>query len=170
MTGRFATDATETVDLSLGGHDRPIGVTPKHPMYSLDRRTWVPAGDLQPGERLETATGEMAIVERVESCAGRATVYNVEISRYHTYFVGEAQVWAHNPCNANKLRHIFGNPEHKLEPLRRAFGGNEMAAFSAVEAAANSAAKGLTNGVRRIAVSVRGLTITVKGMVTDGAI
>jgi hypothetical protein len=98
VTGRFVTDAAEVVDLYLVGHSRPIGVTPRHPMYSVDRRTWVAVSDLRPGECLETATGLVAIVGRVEPRTEQATVYNVEVSQYHTYFVGDAAVWAHNPC------------------------------------------------------------------------
>lgn len=55
------------------------------------------SGELRPGEQLQTNTG-ITVVARVHPRAERTPVYNVEVSRYHTYFVGEAGVWAHNPC------------------------------------------------------------------------
>lgn len=106
VTGRFVTDAAEIVNVYLEGYERPIGVTPKHPVFSADRETWVASGDLQPGERLKSTNG-VAVVTRVEHRAARATVYNVEVSRYHTYFVGDAGVWAHNPCSPNQANKLI---------------------------------------------------------------
>ena len=97
VTGRFVTDCAEVVDVYLVGHDIPLGVTPKHPVFSADRQAWVASGELRPGEQLQTNTG-ITVVARVHPRAERTPVYNVEVSRYHTYFVGEAGVWAHNPC------------------------------------------------------------------------
>jgi hypothetical protein len=109
VTTRFVTDAAAVVDLYLVGEERPIGVTPGHRVFSLDRETWVEAGNLQPGERLVSAassgtrgvvgadTSEI-VVTRVESRERRVAVYNLEVSRYHTYFVGDRGVWVHNEC------------------------------------------------------------------------
>jgi len=97
VTGRFVTDAAETVDVYFKGHDQPLGVTPKHPVFSVDRNTWVASAELQPGERLKSVDRTVT-VDRVAPRPGRPTVYNVEISLHHTYFVGPADVWAHNPC------------------------------------------------------------------------
>jgi hypothetical protein len=33
---------------------------------------------------------------RVSSVAERATVYNLEVANFHSYFVGDAAVWVHN--------------------------------------------------------------------------
>jgi hypothetical protein len=38
VTGRFVTDCAEVVDVYLVGHDIPLGVTPKHPVFSADRQ------------------------------------------------------------------------------------------------------------------------------------
>lgn len=97
VTGRFVTDSAEIVNVYLEGYEHPIGVTPKHPVFSADRQTWVAAAGLEPGERLTTTHG-VAVVARVQHCAERFKVYNIEVSQNHTYFVGDAQVWAHNPC------------------------------------------------------------------------
>lgn len=98
ITGRFVTEGAEVVEVSLAGYEDPIGVTPLHSLFSADRGTWVPAGALLTGERLQSISGPIAVTGVVprDQCA---TVYNVEVSRYHTYFVGEAAILAHNPCN-----------------------------------------------------------------------
>ncbi len=112
VTTRFVTDAAAVVDLYLEGEERPIGVTPNHRVFSLDRGTgggWVEAGALRTGERLGSAGeaesgGEAGkeqdalVVTRVEPREGRVAVYNLEVSRYHTYFVGHHGVWVHNEC------------------------------------------------------------------------
>jgi len=97
VTGRFVTDSAEVVNLYLEGYEHPIGVTPKHPMFSADRNTWVASSELQIGERLVTLRG-VAVVAVLDRSPIRARVYNLEVSRYHTYFVGDGGVWAHNPC------------------------------------------------------------------------
>ncbi|QYK47766.1 MAG: hypothetical protein KF838_13365 [Phycisphaeraceae bacterium] len=109
VTTRFVTDAAAVVDLYLEGEEQPIGVTPNHRVYSVDRGTWVEAGELRAGERLGSAKQDgnadergdgpgVLVVARVEPREGRVAVYNLEVSRYHTYFVGEPGVWVHNEC------------------------------------------------------------------------
>jgi hypothetical protein len=128
VTGRFVTVGAEVVDLRLEYVQNPIGVTPEHPLYSLDRQGWIPARELQIGEVLRTIDGE-ARVESVMPRAERATVYNVEVSKYHTYFVGDVGVWAHNPCqlsqDAMKLQSQVkaSNGQRSLAAFRQ---GNEL--------------------------------------------
>jgi RHS repeat-associated protein len=72
-------------------------------------------------------------------------------------------------ADPNKLHHIFGNPQHKLGPLLNQFGGNQQAAFEAVQNAAQAAIQqqGIT-GKYKIVVNVAGLDVTVKGTVMNG--
>ncbi len=112
VTTRFVTDAAAVVDLYLEGEEQPIGVTPSHRVFSLDRGTrgaWVEAGALRSGERLGSAKQDgnadergdgpgVLVVARVEPREGRVAVYNLEVSRYHTYFVGDSGMWVHNSC------------------------------------------------------------------------
>jgi hypothetical protein len=65
----------------------------------------------------------------------------------------------------NKMKHIFGNPAHRLGPLIRT-AGSEGAAFDAVIAAANGHARQLPSGVHTFAVDVLGHAVTVRGNVT----
>ncbi len=112
VTTRFVTDAAAVIDLYLEGEQQPLGVTPNHRLFSLDRGPqgeWVEAGDLRSGERLGSMGEDEAdakggrgrgtqVVTRVQPRDARVPVYNLEVSRYHTYFVGEQSLWAHNGC------------------------------------------------------------------------
>jgi hypothetical protein len=104
VTARFTTDFAEVVDILFEGGYGPVGVTPRHPVFSVDRQSWVASGELRVGEQLRSAEG-IAIVASVAPRPERAPVHNVEINLHHTYFVGEAKVWAHNPCTVtSKIR------------------------------------------------------------------
>jgi hypothetical protein len=72
--------------------------------------------------------------------------------------------------NANKLEHIFGNAEHSLDSLVSEFGSRE-AAGNAIQQAAEGAVRqqGLT-GVFETSVKVGNQSITVRGIVIDGAV
>ena len=83
------------LDLRLTGLPEPIGTTATHPFWSLDRGGWTPAGELRPGERLQTLDGEIT-VERLAPRPGVCTVYNLEVQQDHTFFVSDAKVWVHN--------------------------------------------------------------------------
>jgi len=97
VTGTFVTERAEIVRVWLEGATEPIGATPSHPFYSKDRSGWVPAGELREGEAVRTLAAA-AKVERIEPAAEPTTVYNFEVHRSHTYYVGSDQVWVHNPC------------------------------------------------------------------------
>lgn len=113
LTSRFVTDAAAVVDLYLEGQEKPIGVTPNHRVFSADRGTWIEAGELRAGERLasaapvgdaEAAGQNVLVVARVEPREERVRVYNLEVSRYHTYFVGDQGVWVHNGCVPDEVK------------------------------------------------------------------
>jgi len=96
------------VDLTLvgsgaggGGPPAHITATAGHKFYSLDRSSWVPAGDLQIGERL--LSGSEVTVSALATRTATTTVYNLTVSRDHTYYVGDRgrQVLVHN-CGSDK--------------------------------------------------------------------
>lgn len=74
--------------------------------------------------------------------------------------------------NANKLWHIFGKAAHKLGGLLQSFGGNQTAAFNAVQNAtvAALANAGVTSGTFQITVTVAGMKITVRGIIQNGIV
>ncbi|MCZ2340409.1 MAG: hypothetical protein LC104_01275, partial [Bacteroidales bacterium] len=65
VTGVFRHGWGVVYDLWVVGESEPLGGTASHPVWSVDRNTWVPLGELRPGERVSTSNGT-ASVERVE--------------------------------------------------------------------------------------------------------
>jgi hypothetical protein len=55
-----ADENSHVVNLLLEGDTEPTGVTDNHPYWSVDRSTFVPAGELRTGERVNTEFGRFA--------------------------------------------------------------------------------------------------------------
>jgi hypothetical protein len=72
-----------------------VHTTANHPWLTADHG-WVPAGLLQPGERLVTLGGGTGAVARVRPVAGPADMYNLTVAQDHTYAVGAGQWVVHN--------------------------------------------------------------------------
>jgi len=97
VTGRFVTrEAVNVVTVTLA-NGTEIRATDVHPVWSVDREDWVPAGKLEPGERVDTLGGPVAVanVERLES---RADVHNIEVHGEHVFRVTADGVLVHNGC------------------------------------------------------------------------
>jgi hypothetical protein len=87
--------------LHVGG--QVIGTTAEHPFYERVKG-WVAARELEAGDELSTHDGRWVLVEEMLDTGEVATVYNVRVADYHTYFVGARDwgfsVWAHNECRS----------------------------------------------------------------------
>ena len=59
---------------------------------------FINAGNLLTGDTLISVNGEDLLVSScyIEECEFATTVYNFQVEDYHTYFVGESNVWVHN--------------------------------------------------------------------------
>ncbi len=102
----FARSVKALVDVELRGADgrtEVIRSTPEHPYWS-PLRGWVEAADLQPGETLASASGQtLWVLATAPMSVAEATVYNLEVDRAHTYFVGEHRALVHNDCTTPKF-------------------------------------------------------------------
>jgi len=76
-----------------------LRVTPDHLMFSNGK--WIPAGDLSIGDCLFSRTHNTEYhVYSIERVYERVTTFNLEIERFHTYFVSiddDVDVLVHNP-------------------------------------------------------------------------
>ncbi|MCA9241549.1 MAG: hypothetical protein KDA37_15170, partial [Planctomycetales bacterium] len=81
---------------------RPLPTTPEHPFF-VEGQGWTPAGELTPGARVGTASGEWLAVTSVRDTGRSLTVYNFRVADHRTYFVGRPAwdfgVWVHNRYN-----------------------------------------------------------------------
>jgi hypothetical protein len=94
--------ATKTLDISVEGESKPIGTTPNHPIWSVDREAFVRADSLSVGEQRQTLNG----IARVTSITARGPpepVYNLEVQVKHTYFVADSGVLVHNGNCVNNV-------------------------------------------------------------------
>jgi Pretoxin HINT domain len=84
----------------LEGQFEPLGVTVNHPVYSEDRRAFVPAGELKIGERLRPMDGGIRVVALFPR-PGTHRVYNLEVNAEHAYRISERGLLVHNNCEVS---------------------------------------------------------------------
>ncbi len=76
--------------------EETIGTTSNHPFWSVDRQEFVQAGSLEIGERLQTLSGDIKVVQQKLPRPGPLPVFNLEVHYEHVYFVGQDGVLVHN--------------------------------------------------------------------------
>lgn len=86
------------IDLIAG--NQTITTSPGHLFYSVTRRGWVGAGELQVGELLRNFRGGTTEVQAVSQPRyGAIEMYNLEVEDFHTFYVGRREtdaVLVHN--------------------------------------------------------------------------
>jgi hypothetical protein len=95
VTGRFVHQAANVLRLYVEGQAEPLGVTSNHPVWSEDRRDFIPAGDLAVGERLRALGGHPRVL-KLEPLPGVHPVYNIEVHGLHVYHVTTDGLLVHN--------------------------------------------------------------------------
>ncbi len=98
VTGLFEHVAPDLMTVRFDGSAQPLEVTSTHPLYSVTRNTWIQAGHLTIGETLRTAAGSQGVAAIERDARGPTRVHNIEVGASHRYYVGAAQILAHN-CN-----------------------------------------------------------------------
>src|SRR5437870_1771451 len=84
VTGTFAHESADVLDLYLEGLDAPLGVTANHPLWSDDRQSFVPADRLHIGEQLRPIAGHSR-VQSMQPRPGKSRVYILEVNVEHVY-------------------------------------------------------------------------------------
>lgn len=99
----FRNEANELVHVTVNGEE--IICTPTHPFY-VPVKGWTAACELRAGDRLQLVNGEYVVVEQVqhEILESPVTVYNFEVSDFHTYYVGDTGVLVHNKCTPSNSK------------------------------------------------------------------
>jgi len=133
ITGRFVTRSAGNVALLSLANGTEIRATDVHPVWSVDREEWVPAGKLEPGELVDTLAGPVAVhsVDRLESALD---VYNIEVHGEHVFRVTADGVLVHNAgpdCNSPNIPSV--DPARvtgaALEAMRKAFAKAKSSAW-----------------------------------------
>lgn len=83
--------------------DETIHCTGGH-LFWLTGTGWSKARDLEPGQRLHALEGSLAVESN--KLQGTATVYNLVVADFHSYFVGRSRILSHdvNPREATIAR------------------------------------------------------------------
>jgi len=106
VTARFVTREVHVVAsvdvLGADGTVETITGTTIHPVWSVDRQSWVPLAELTDGETLQGLDG-LAVVLSVTLSRVSQPVYNIEVHGEHVYQVGELGVLVHNVCDPELL-------------------------------------------------------------------
>ena len=101
VTARFVTREVHVVAsvdvLGADGTVETITGTTIHPVWSVDRQSWVPLTELAEGEALQGLDG-LAVVLSVSLSRVTQPVYNIEVHGEHVYQVGELGLVVHNSC------------------------------------------------------------------------
>ncbi|TWT94541.1 hypothetical protein Pla52n_53620 [Stieleria varia] len=130
VTGRFLHSSGEVMELRLAGQAEPIGVTAIHPIYSVDRQSYVPAGELFPGETVATLSGETNVAA-IHSTGHSQAVFNLEIQGQHVFRVTEDGLLVHNDCGTTSVGSeqttIIGNGQYsRVVPFAKATGARTI--------------------------------------------
>ena len=105
VTGTFCHLAPDTIDLVIEDI-APIGCTPNHPFWSVDRQAYIDAGELFAGESVLLYSGETKRVIQKLARPGPETVYNIEVFGEHVYHVTQGGVLVHNEyANPKDIRY-----------------------------------------------------------------
>jgi large repetitive protein len=90
----------DLLDLTIrsAGRESTVHTTANHPSWDDTRRHRVPAGELKPGDQLESATDQHVTVVSAKAHPGAADMYNLSVQDLHTYYVvaGATPVLVHN--------------------------------------------------------------------------
>ena len=72
----------------------------RHKYYRPKTKAWVSAKELKVSDQVLLSDGSCAIIEKiqVEQLETPETTYNFEVADYHTYYVFNRKVLAHNVC------------------------------------------------------------------------
>lgn len=99
--------------------DERYETTEDHPWRSSDGR-WVTSEHLTEGQEVLLQDG-VGVVSSSRAAGYVKNTYNLEISEFHTYFVGHAGAWVHNECLDNLGRALakkFGRPGSAFAPVK----------------------------------------------------
>ncbi|MNM82347.1 Hint module [compost metagenome] len=93
VTATFDHETDEIYQIHVG--DQVIESTYNHPFW-VEGKGWTYVKDLKVGDLLVQSDGNTLKIENVELLHKQATVYNMTVDEFHTYFVSDLGIWVHN--------------------------------------------------------------------------
>ena len=105
-----------------------VETTSEHPFYVVGLG-FVKAGELGIGSSIVTRAGPSVSLTSVKAGAAQ-TVYNFEVAEFHTYFVGQGEVWVHNTCPGNFGEEDMALGLHEFTKPTASFPGKAKTGFT----------------------------------------
>lgn len=103
IIGKFINRIDGIFRLTFEGLEEALGVTAKHPIWSVSRERWVDAEHLEVGELAQTSEGGTIKLLQKEYEPETHVTYNIEVYDAHNYFVSDSAILVHNtggkPCD-----------------------------------------------------------------------
>nr|WP_221382037.1 polymorphic toxin-type HINT domain-containing protein [Actinoplanes polyasparticus] len=117
---------TALTDLTIenNGARNVIQTTRHHPIWNSSKQKWTDAGDLNPGDKLNSIRTTRTVAA-VKTYTGVSTMYDLTVDATHTYYVlaGETPILVHN-CGTTLLgtsrdirTHVKANPTQDFNVL-----------------------------------------------------
>ncbi len=121
----------ETLKLKIQGEPKWLEVSPDHPFFAKRARSntstekdadgaWTEAYRLRVGDLVKTRSGKWVRVLKVLHSKTPKVVYNFEVAKSHTYFVGSQGVLVHNSedvCPITDPARLLGPPKQRGNPV-----------------------------------------------------
>ncbi|MYS80011.1 polymorphic toxin-type HINT domain-containing protein [Embleya scabrispora] len=102
-------DDKEFADLTITTDDGEASIitTTNHPFWIPDLKQWINAGDLNPGQWLQTSAGTRVQISAIRILAREQRTYDLTVDADHTYYVlaGTVSALVHN-CDLHDLARI----------------------------------------------------------------
>ncbi|WP_438433841.1 polymorphic toxin-type HINT domain-containing protein [Gorillibacterium sp. sgz500922] len=93
VTATFHHETDEIYQIHVG--EETIESTYNHPFWVKDKG-WTFVKDLKVGDLLVQSDGNTLQIDSIEPVQKQATVYNMTVDDFHTYFVSDLGIWVHN--------------------------------------------------------------------------
>ena len=114
VTGLFQKKSTTLMTITLAS-GATVVVTQEHP-FMVEGEGWVLSGDLLVGDRLAQRDAGTAVIAAIDIRSGGQTVYNVEVSGDHNYYVTDAQLLVHNcPTGGRNIHGDFRSATRNVD-------------------------------------------------------
>ena|GEM_PF-821553 len=156
-TFNHETGTDEVYKIHVG--DQVIESTFNHPFW-VDGQGWTFVKDLEVGDLLVQSDGNTLKIESIELEHESATVYNMTVDEFHTYFVSDLGIWVHNTScmDSASAAKIITNADRSSTALSKSDPGHRAASFLSEAELAKGTAFNITggDGVQRNLLQVNG--------------
>ncbi|MEJ8303113.1 polymorphic toxin-type HINT domain-containing protein [Saccharibacillus sacchari] len=113
VTYTFNHDTEDIYNIHI--NSQTIRATFNRPFY-VTNKGWIFVKDLKIGDLLVRSDGSTLKIDCIDLDHKRVKVYNMTVDEYHTYFVSDLGIWAHNSDCSITISNAAARVSKKLSP------------------------------------------------------